>query len=414
MIGGGLCGLTAAIRLAEAGFKVELFEAAPKPGGRTRSFIDKTTGELCDNGPHLLIGAYQATQQLLSDCHAAGNITWQTSLKLPLWDKQRDSFQLAPVTWLPFPLALLWAVKTLPGHGWRSAFGMLRLAATLHKKATDDNATVADLIRLCRIPAALVRDMLEPICFGAMNEGVESANATSFRRVLKESFASRTSARLGWFNKPLDEALIQPLVLKAEQLGVNITTGHRVRSLQPQTDGLLVNDVTFDAAVIALPAYATDALLGQASSCETRCITNVHLWYKDLAGLSEPLVGGIATTGHWFFDVSAQMHHKTALRHICVVISAESDPMPDELLVEQLNHELNVICGTTTHTPSHYRLVREKRATVLVRAHEQLQMPSNRIINASESPRPGDLPATIEFAVLRGENAALTVANLLV
>lgn len=392
--------------------KVDLFEAAPKAGGRTRCFIDKTSGELCDNGTHLLIGAYQATQKLLSDCHAAGNITWQDSLILPLWDKQRIHFQLSPVSWLPFSLALLWAVKTLPGHGWQSAAAMLRLAATLHKQ-TAETATVADLIRLCRIPAALVQDMLEPICLGAMNEGIETANAASFKRVLRESFASKASARLGWFNKPLDKALVQPLLIKAEQLGVTIATRQRIRSLQPQANGVLINDKPFDAAVIALPAYATDDLLQRQHPCETRCITNVHLWYKDHAGLTEPLVGGIATTGHWFFDVSAQMqNHKSALRHICAVISAENHSMPDGQLVAQLNHELNAICASA-HTPCHYRIIREKRATVLVRPGQQHPMPSDRIIDASESPRPGDLPATIEFAVLRGENAAIAVITRL-
>ncbi|MDX8406932.1 MAG: FAD-dependent oxidoreductase, partial [Mariprofundaceae bacterium] len=77
IIGGGVAGLTAAIRLAEQGRSVHLFEAAPEPGGRTRSFIDKVTGQCCDNGPHLMIGAYHATRRLLHDCGAGNNVHWQ-------------------------------------------------------------------------------------------------------------------------------------------------------------------------------------------------------------------------------------------------------------------------------------------------------------------------------------------------
>ncbi|MDQ6955890.1 MAG: FAD-dependent oxidoreductase, partial [Mariprofundaceae bacterium] len=65
IIGGGLTGLTAAIRAAEQGHNVNLYEAAPQLGGRTQSFFHKPTQTWVDNGPHLLIGVYKRTIQLL-------------------------------------------------------------------------------------------------------------------------------------------------------------------------------------------------------------------------------------------------------------------------------------------------------------------------------------------------------------
>ncbi|WP_370465533.1 FAD-dependent oxidoreductase [Mariprofundus sp. NF] len=411
-MGGGLCGLTAAIRLAEAGIKVELFEAAAKAGGRTRSFIDKTTGELCDNGPHLLIGAYAATQQLLSDCSAADNVTWQPSLKLSLWDEQRKLFNLQPAPYMPFSMALLIAVKALPGHDWRSAAAMLRLARLLDQ-SNHQQSTVAELFRLAAIPENLRRDMLEPICLGVMNEDISTASAATFKRVLKESFASKASARLGWFNAPLDKALIAPLVEKAEQLGVSIRTGYRVRSVKEQAGGLVeVDGKPFTTAVLALPAYAAATLLGLEKRFETRCITNIHLWYKGHCGLPEPLIGGIGTSGEWFFDVSQTFEESPPLRHLCVVISADESRISDEVLVAQISHEINLICDVES-VPVHHRIIREKRATVLVRESQPMLTASSRILDATESPAPGQLPATIEFAVLRGEKAASQARKLL-
>lgn len=414
VVGGGLSGLTAAIRLAEDGFQVELFEAAAKPGGRTRSFVDKTTGELCDNGPHLLIGAYEATQRLMRDCNAANNIDWQPSLKLPLWDSQRKHFALSPSPRLPFSIALLLAVRKMPGHGWSSAAAMLRLAIAIHMKKNRET-TVSDLIHHCYIPNELVRDMIEPLCLGAMNEAMRSADASTFKRVLRESFASKMTARLGWFNAPLDQALIEPLVKQAEQLGVKVRNSSRVRSVTQDADKKVrVDDERFDAAVIALPAYAADKLFDRDETCETRCITNVHLWYEDHPGLPEPLVGGIGTTGQWFFDVSAQMdQNNTSPRHICAVISADQHNTEEKVLVDQLNRELNLICESHL-SPCHYRIIREKRATVLVRPRRHAEQALERIVDASETPTPGELPATIEFAVQRGEKAALEVTKLLV
>jgi len=414
IIGGGICGLTAALRLAQNNIKVDLFETAPEAGGRTRSFIDKKTGEWCDNGPHLLNGAYLSTEKLLADCGASEHVSWQPSLKLPLWDQQRQHFSLNPSATLPFPLAMLLAVQSMPGHNWRSALTMLRLHIAVKRKQCIE-ANVAALLQYCHAPGEFIHDMIEPICLGAMNEAIETADASTFGRVLAESFASRRSARLGWFNAPLQQALIEPLVQQAEHAGAIIHTRHRVKSLQDRADEVIVDGVRFDACVIALPAYARNRLLAEDAVCETRAITNVHLWYKDCPSLPEPFIGGIGTLGQWFFDVSLQMGQiNPPLRHLCAVISAVENKMEDDKLVVQLNRELSRLCSgisSPSHSPSHSRIVHEKRATVLVRDHHEKNT-GKRIIDASEAPTPGELPATIEFAVQRGEKAALEIKKL--
>ncbi len=410
VIGGGLCGLTTAIRLGEMGVHVTLFEAASDLGGRTRSFVDKTTGELCDNGPHLLIGAYRATQKLLHDCQASTHVTWQDSLRLPLWDRQRQHFQLAPAAWAPLSLALPLAIKGLPGHQWRSASSMLRLAQAVRKEEQAVRS-VSDLIRQCNAPDALVRDLLEPLCLGVMNEGIESANASTFKRVLRESFRSKDTARLGWFNAPLQQALIEPLAKRCEQLGVTIQTKCRIHAIREQDSDVMVNDIRFDAAVISLPTYASAALLNRENSCNTNCITNIHLWYESHPGLPAPLVGGIGTTGQWFFDVSMQMQQQSPLRHICAVISADNGEIEGEKLTALIQREVSAI-SRCEHKPTHCQTIREKRATVLV-SKQSKKYKSMRIFDATEAPAAGDLPATVELAVQRGEKAAHQVANSL-
>ncbi|MBC6417064.1 MAG: FAD-dependent oxidoreductase, partial [Rhodospirillales bacterium] len=44
VVGAGLAGLSAALRLAERGYAVQLYEAAPQAGGRCRSYFDKGLG----------------------------------------------------------------------------------------------------------------------------------------------------------------------------------------------------------------------------------------------------------------------------------------------------------------------------------------------------------------------------------
>ncbi|ATX79740.1 squalene-associated FAD-dependent desaturase [Mariprofundus aestuarium] len=410
VVGGGLCGLTAAIRLAELGVPVILFEAAPKLGGRTRSFLDSTVSELCDNGPHLLVGAYTSTERLLNDCGASHAINWQRSLQLPCWEKERGSFSLTPSRWLPLPLALPLAVSRMPGHGLNSALAMLRIGLST-SSPVETGSSVSEWMKKLGVPKAMIRDMIEPLCLGAMNEQIDTASAASFLQVLKESFATHKSARLGWFNASLDEALIDPLVKHAESLGVKINTSCRIRRIETDGSEASIDGETFKRVILALPAYATDRVLNRDTQSPTEMITNLHLWLDQPISFNGPFIGGIGTAGEWFFDVSSQMRESGPLQHLCVVISADRIKISEAELLQTLSHEIEQICGRPV-SPVHHRLVREKRATVLVRPHTQQKLPA-WLIDASERPAPGELPATIEMAVRRGEKAANQCVNSL-
>src|SRR3984957_15422903 len=55
IVGAGISGLSAAVRLANANFKVHLYEATQQAGGRCRSYFDALTNLTIDNGNHLLV-----------------------------------------------------------------------------------------------------------------------------------------------------------------------------------------------------------------------------------------------------------------------------------------------------------------------------------------------------------------------
>ncbi len=400
IIGGGLCGLTCAIRLAERDVDIDLFEAAPTPGGRTRSFFDTCVRQWVDNGPHLLVGAYHHTQKLLKEANADQHIHWQSSLELPLWDARRGHFRFAPPSYLPLALAMPWACFRLPGHRTDSATALLRLAMA-SRKTIPEHVTVHDWLQQIDVPRTLIRDLLEPLCIGVMNEPMQSANARSFARVLRKSFDNHASARLGWFTQPLSKALVTPLVQLAQSRGVHIEVATRIRRLDACE--------AYDIVIIALPARARNRLLDIHEEIETRCITSIHLWLTDVEALPSPLVGGIGTTGQWFFDVSQQIPEQTVspYRHLCVVISADQRDISRRQRIFEVCRNLQDITGKKSPIkPAHVRMVREFHATTQVRPEESQIRLSERVIDASEAPLPGEFPATIESAVIRGEQAA--------
>ncbi len=129
IIGAGISGLSAAVRLANAGFKVAVHEATHQAGGRCRSYFDGATNLTIDNGNHLLLsGNSHARAYARSIGTEAGLVgperaqfpfvdiktgqRWQIDLgdgRLPTWvlDESRrvpdtglsDYLKLAPLIW---------------------------------------------------------------------------------------------------------------------------------------------------------------------------------------------------------------------------------------------------------------------------------------------------------------------------
>ncbi|MEE8617352.1 MAG: FAD-dependent oxidoreductase, partial [Roseateles sp.] len=65
IVGCGWAGIAAAVRLADAGHDITVFEMAPQPGGRARSVAGADAARPYDNGQHILIGAYRDSLALM-------------------------------------------------------------------------------------------------------------------------------------------------------------------------------------------------------------------------------------------------------------------------------------------------------------------------------------------------------------
>ncbi|RMG90688.1 MAG: FAD-dependent oxidoreductase [Zetaproteobacteria bacterium] len=402
VIGGGLAGLSCAIELARQGMDVDLFEAAPVLGGRTRSMFDAVTATWFDNGPHLLVGAYHATRNWLDSCGLESCIHWQPTLRLSLWEAQRGHFDLAPQANLPLWLALPVALVRLQGHGWQDLPALSRLLSC-HPHVGE---TVEAWMKRLHVPAPLARDLLTPLCLGAMNESPSTADANSFSRVLRLSFANHEHARLGWFRAPLQKALIDPLDLLARDLGVRIHLQTRITTIEGRRGHMTLGDRQGRQWQANLVVDTKPDTRGPS-----RPITSIHLWFEQNIRLPNPMIGGLGTTGHWFFDTSQQMNERNNLAHLAVVISASAPKQKNEL-VRQVCSEIGSMLDMPPPEPFHHRIICERRATRLVQSRSKSTYPDG-IIPAGEAPVPGELPATIELAVQRGIGAARRADMLL-
>src|SRR3954452_13217015 len=86
VVGAGLAGLAAAVRLASAGRSVQLHEAAAHAGGRCRSYFDAELGCRIDNGNHLLLAGNRGALDYLERIGALGTVEGPPDAVFPFVD----------------------------------------------------------------------------------------------------------------------------------------------------------------------------------------------------------------------------------------------------------------------------------------------------------------------------------------
>ena len=243
VVGGGWAGIAAAVALADAGRDITVFEMAPQLGGRARSVAGEPP---YDNGQHILIGAYRDSLALM---HRLG-VDPDTVLKrLPL----ALPYPGEPGLRLPPGSPLIAFTRGVFAHrGWPLAarLGLLTAAGGWLARGfrCDAGLSVAELC--AGLPAAVKRDLVEPLCVAALNTPAPQASAQVFLRVLKDAlFSGAGSADLLLPRRPLSELLAGPATA---WLGDRLRLGQRVQHIAP---GWRVDcgagGEAFDAVVLA-------------------------------------------------------------------------------------------------------------------------------------------------------------------
>jgi len=84
IIGAGLAGLAAAVRLSRSGVAVVLHEAANQAGGRCRSYDDPALGMAIDNGNHLVLSGNRATIEFVTGIGAGKELHGPGAAAFPM------------------------------------------------------------------------------------------------------------------------------------------------------------------------------------------------------------------------------------------------------------------------------------------------------------------------------------------
>ncbi|MDQ3347222.1 MAG: hydroxysqualene dehydroxylase HpnE [Acidobacteriota bacterium] len=441
VVGGGFAGLSAGALLAERGARVTVLDARPQLGGRATAFVDRHTGELVDNGQHVLFGCYRETLDFLRRVGAMANVRIQPSMEVVYLDMagRRSVLRCPP---LPSPLHLVGAVLAWDAIPWRDRLGALKLAGPLRRARGDlrrsgsvsaePAGTVSEWL-LAHGQRRQLREWLwEPLAVAALNQSPEIASAAPFVRVLAEMFGTdRAAASLVLPTKPLHQMYAEPardfIVAHGGDVRVNalarvVVERGRVRAVDVRGDRIEAATVIVAVPWFALRTLFTPAapselasVLAGAAAMESMPIVTVNLWY-DRQVMDEPFVGLPGREMQWVFDKRIAFGGEAS--HLSLVSSGATRLAllgADELKAIAAREVEQALPRARAARLVRATVVREKQATFSLAPAQPARpgsvTPVEGLYLAGDWTDTG-LPGTIESAVMSGHTAAKHVTRL--
>jgi squalene-associated FAD-dependent desaturase len=441
VIGAGWAGLSAAVRLADAGRRVVVVEQSPRLGGRATAFTDRETGERVDNGQHALFGCYADTYAFLRRLGTAQLAAPAPRLQLTMTAGPGRTYTLACPSW-PAPWHLVGGLLGWGALSWADRIRAGRIARVILRarggraSAVPATQTVSAWLDSQGQPPTLVEWLWRPLAIAALNQSPDVAAATTFVRVLADLFGPRsTDAAIALPAVPLDELYAVPAVRVLEEAGgqvllkspgtVVLDEAGRVAAVQTRSERIAAPMVVsavpwhgFGALWpdgLPAPLATTGARAGQLGSSP---IVTINLWY-DRPILTAPVdrfVGLVGSPWHWVFDKSAIFGGASG--HVSVVSSGAIELLTQDnaALTTLARRELaRLLPAAATARCLRSVVIREPRASFSVapggpaRPSPVTEVPG--FFLAGDWTDTG-LPATIEGAVRSGHRAAAAVLGV--
>lgn len=404
IVGAGVSGLSAAVRLANANYRVHVHEATQQAGGRCRSYFDAATNLTIDNGNHLLLsGNRHALAYARSIGTEAGLVgpklaqfpfadimtgqRWQLDLgdgKLPLW--VFDEARRVPDTRLLDYLALaplIWA-----GTG----------------------KLVGDTIP-CK--GTLYDRLVQPLLLAALNVDPPEGSAGLAGAIVRETLlAGGQACRPLIARDGLSAVLVDPAIKLLQDKGASIQFGHELREFA--MTGSHVGELKFgsdtialgadDVVVLAVPPRPAAALLpGLKTPSKFRAIVNAHFRF-DPPRDAVPILGVVGGLVEWLFAFPQRLS-------VTISNGDRLVDMPREELALAIWRDVckaASLPGDLSLPP--WQIVRERRATFEATPEQNALRPGavtsfKNLFLAGDWTDTG-LPATIEGSIRSGDRAA--------
>jgi squalene-associated FAD-dependent desaturase len=379
VVGGGLAGIAAALRLADGGRQVTLIEKRPRLGGAAFSF--SRAGLSVDNGQHVFLRCCEAYRGFVARLGGLDRVHLQSHLEIPVLRPDGKRARLSRVPGLPAPLHLGAALSTYalltPADRARVIRGALALRFLNPADRSLDRRTLGDFLRAHGQNDNTIEAMWGIVATATLNLPPDDASLALAAKVFRTGLLDHAPASdLGYAVAPLGE-LHSVLAGKALlDAGVEIITDIGVDSV---ADGVVVAGArTWQAQdiVLALPhqqAFEVAPELGRGSTQRAlelgaSPIVNVHVVY-DRKVTDLEFAAAVGSPVQWFFDRTESSGLKKSHsqgQYLAITVSSADAivDVPSRTLQEQFIDALaTLLPDASKATVLDSFVTRERRAT---------------------------------------------------
>jgi squalene-associated FAD-dependent desaturase len=402
VVGAGLAGLSAAVRLSRRGVRVTLIEASQQAGGRCRSYHDPVLDMTIDNGNHFVVSGNRAVNRYLQIVGAADGLVGLGERGPAFHDLGDGSTWTLWPNGGPLPWWIFVPRRRVPGTTPGDYLGLAPLLFPPRGKRIDE---------VIRCAGPLWDRLFGPFLLGALNTEPTSASADLAGAVLRKTFARGGRAYRPRIAHPtLAGTFVDPALAYLSDHGAALRVGQRVRALtmgENRVEALACGDdqktLAEDTAVILAtpPWISRDLIPGLIVPDQYSAIVNAHFRVAPPKGAA-PMLGVIGGAVEWVFAFSDRLS---------VTVSGANAIVDEDrqTLAGRFWKEVAAVHGLGPDLPP-WQIVKERRATFLATPEQNARRPGPRtpwknLFLAGDWTSTG-LPATIEGAILSGETAA--------
>ena len=409
IIGAGMAGLAAAVRLAGSGRRVAIHEASLQPGGRCRSYYDHAAGMVIDNGTHILMSGNQAALSFAQTIGSMGGLQVPAEAEFPFVDVSSNErwtlrFNDGRLPWWVFDKE-----RRVPQTTVIDYLLLARLAWA------GDDRPIGNVMN-CSGP--IYDRLLHPLLLAALNidprEGSSKLAAALIRQTL---VLGGKACRPMLSREGVGSVFVDPAIDYLKRHGASVAlqdelvslelVGDRVTTLQFSDRTEQVGED--DRVILAVPPYiATKMVPGLSAPSSFRGIVNAHFRVDPPAEMP-PMLGVVGGTCEWIFSLPGRM---------AVTISAADRffKLDREELARLIWAEVAAVSGLPATLPP-WQIVRERRATFAATPEQNALRPKaetawQNLVLAGDWTATG-LPATLEGAIRSGYRAAELVGDRL-
>jgi squalene-associated FAD-dependent desaturase len=402
IIGAGVSGLSAAVRLSNAGVPVHVHEATQQAGGRCRSYFDAATSLTIDNGNHLVLSGNHHVRDYARAIGTEAGLVGPPSAQFPFVDISTGQRWLLDLGDSRLPTWVFDEARRVPDTG---LLDYLKLAPIIWAGA---DRLVGNTIPC---DGTLYERLVQPLLLAALNCDPPEGSAGLAGAIVRETLlAGGQACRPLIARDGLSSVLIEPAVKLLEGRGASVRLGHELRAFA--TSGDRVNELDFgddriavgpdDAVILAVPPRPAASLLpGLTTPTKFRAIVNAHFRF-DPPRDAAPILGVVGGLVEWLFAFPQRLS-------VTISNGDRLVDMPREELAQAIWRDVCKAGGVSGELPP-WQIVRERRATFEATPEQNALRPGpvtafKNLFLAGDWTATG-LPATIEGSVRSGDRAA--------